>query len=308
MQAGKRTFPEIRAFYDLSGEPKTPILKRGDFTQPGREVSPGVLQAIATPRPFAWSPPAAGAKTSGRRLAFANWLTQPGHPLTARVMVNRIWLLHFGEGIVSTPDNFGTTGAAPSHPELLDWLATEFVERGWSVKGLHRLILTSRAYRQASAVHPTVRAHARGKQADPENRLLWRQRMRRLEAESLRDAMLATSGILNTRMFGVPVPFVVREDGEVVAPDDPSGRRRSIYLKVRRSRPLTLLQSFDQPVMETNCTRRGVSTIASQALNLLNGDTLTKQADAFALRVENDAPGDPAGRALRLGLNRPRIR
>ncbi len=303
-RARLRTFPEIRAFYDLPGEPKTPILKRGDFMQPGREVSPGVLQALATPQPFAWSPPAKGAATSGRRLAFANWLTQPGHPLTARVMVNRIWLHHFGEGIVSTPDNFGTTGAAPTHPELLDWLAGELVARAWSVKAMHRLILTSTAYRQASRLDPSAPVHAKAKQIDPENRLLWRQRMRRLEAESLRDAMLATSGILNAKMFGAPVPFVVRADGEVVAPDDASGGRRSIYLKVRRSQPLTLLQSFDQPVMETNCTRRGVSTIASQALNLLNGDTLTKQAEAFAGRVENDAPEDQAGRALRVGLNR----
>ncbi|MFI5456211.1 MAG: DUF1553 domain-containing protein [Isosphaerales bacterium] len=305
LQAGKRTFPEIRAFYDLPGEAKTPILKRGDYTQPGPEVGPGVLRALAAPRPFAWSRPSKDAPTSGRRLAFANWLTQPGHPLTSRVMVNRIWLLHFGEGIVSTPDNFGNTGAAPSHPELLDWLATEFVARGWSVKAMHRLILTSTAYRQASRIDPAAPAHAKARQADPENRLLWRQRMRRLEAEALRDSMLATSGVLNGRMFGPPVPFVVRGDGEVVAPDDDLGRRRSIYLKVRRSQPLTLLQSFDQPVMETNCTRRGVSTVASQALNLLNSDALTKQAEAFAGRVVKDAPGDPAGRAVRLGLNRP---
>jgi len=305
LQAGKRTFPEIRAFYDLPGGVKTPILKRGDYTQPGLEVGPGVLRALATPQPFAWSPPSKDAPTSGRRLAFAKWLTQPDHPLTSRVMVNRIWLLHFGEGIVSTADNFGTTGAAPSHPELLDWLATEFVARGWSVKAMHRLILTSTAYRQASRLDPAAPAHAKAMRADPENRLLWRQRMRRLDAEALRDAMLATSGVLNGRMFGPPVPFVVRDDGEVVAPDDASGQRRSIYLKVRRSRPLTLLQSFDQPVMETNCTRRGVSTVASQALYLLNSDAQTKQAEAFARRVEKDVPGDPSGRAVRLGLSRP---
>ena len=127
-QVRKRTFAEIRAFYNLPGEPKTPILKRGDYTQPGRDVKPGVLTALAAPRPFAWSPPPSGSKTSGRRLAFAEWLTQPEHPLTARVMVNRIWLLHFGEGIVASPDNFGTTGAAPSHPEqVLDWLATSLL-------------------------------------------------------------------------------------------------------------------------------------------------------------------------------------
>ena len=182
-----------------------------------------MIRALATPSRFAWSPPAKDAPTSGRRLAFARWLTQPGHPLTARVMVNRLWLLHFGEGIVSTPDNFGIAGAPPSHPELLDWLATEFVARGWSVKAMHRLILTSAAYRQASRDRPGAPAHARAKQADPDNRLLWRQRMRRLEAEPLRDAMLAASGSLNGQMFGPPVPLVVRADGEVVEPDDGAG-------------------------------------------------------------------------------------
>jgi hypothetical protein len=303
-QARKTTFPDIRAFYDLPGTPKTPILKRGDYTQPGREVDPGVLQALATPEPFNWSSPAKNARTSGRRLAFARWLTQPGHPLTSRVIVNRIWLLHFGEGIVSTPDNFGTTGARPSHPELLDWLACELVARGWSIKAIHRLILASVAYRQSSRIDPESPVHARAKEIDPEDRLLWRQQMRRLEAEALRDAMLGASGMLNNRMFGPPVPFVAHPDGEIVAPDDPSGQRRSIYVKVRRSQPLTLLQSFDQPVMETNCTRRGVSTIASQALNLLNSDVLTKQADAFAERVESESPIEPADHAFRLALGR----
>ena len=304
LQTRKTTFPEIRAFYDLPGEPKTPILKRGDYTQPGREVPPGVLQAIAAPRPFAWSSPPKDAITSGRRLAFAKWLTQPGHPLTSRVIVNRIWLLHFGEGIVSTPDNFGTTGAAPSHPELLDWLAREFVASGFSIKAMHRLILGSTAYRQSSRFEPSSPAHARANKADSEVRLLWRQRIRRLEAEALRDAMLAATGELNNRMLGPPVPFVARADGEVVAPDDSSGCRRSIYLKVRRSQPLTLLQSFDQPVMETNCTRRGISTIASQALNLLNSDVVTKQAIAFAERVKREAPHDSAEHAFQLSLGR----
>ena len=304
-QSERPTFAEIRAFYDLPGEAKTPILKRGDYTQPGREVAPGVLQVLAARQPFEWSPQSKEAPSSGRRLAFAKWLTQPGHPLTLRVMANRIWLLHFGEGIVSTPDNFGTAGSPPSHPELLDWLACEFVAQGWSIKAMHRLILTSNAYRQSSHFDPSSLIHAKAKQADPDVRLLWRQRMRRLEAVPLRDAMLAASGTLNNRMFGPPVPFMVRPDGEVVAPPDASGHRRSIYLKVRRSQPITLLQSFDQPVMETNCTRRGVSTIASQALNLLNGDTLTSLAQAFAARARSEAAGNPAGRALQLALGRP---
>jgi hypothetical protein len=303
-QATKRTFPEIRAFYDLPGDSKTPILKRGDYTQPGPEVGPGVPRALAAPRPFSWTRPSKDAASSGRRLALAKWLTQGDHPLTARVMVNRIWLLHFGEGIVSTPDNFGTTGAAPSHRELLDWLATEFVARGWSIKAMHRLVLNSTAYRQASRLDPSVPNHTKAKVADPENRLLWRQRMRRMEAEVLRDSMLATSGALNGRMFGPPVPFVVRADGEVVAPVNAAGQRRSIYLKVRRSQPLSLLQSFDQPVMETNCTRRSVSTVASQALNLLNSDTVAKHAESLAGRVERDAADDRAGRAVRVALHR----
>ena len=198
--AKKPSFAEIRAFYDLPGEPKTPILKRGDYHRPGPEVTPGVLPALATPEPFRWAPPAKDAPTSGRRRAFAEWLTQPGHPLTARVLVNRLWLHHFGEGIVATPENFGVKGAPPSHPELLDWLATEFVARGWSIKAMHRLMLTSAAYRQSSRDDPE--RHARARAVDPENRLLWRQRLRRLEAEALRDAVLTVAGTLNLAMGG----------------------------------------------------------------------------------------------------------
>jgi hypothetical protein len=241
--------------------------------------------------------------TSGRRLAFARWLTQPDHPLTARVLVNHLWRQHFGEGIVATSDNFGHTGTSPSHPELLDWLATEFVASGWSMKSLHRLIMTSSTYRQASVVDPAVQAAAAG--IDPENRLLWRQRLRRLEAEALRDAILSTAGTLNPQRFGPPVPMVRLPDGEVVTPADTSGLRRSVYLQVRRSQPLTLLQAFDQPVMESNCTRRMTSTVASQALNLLNSDFVTRQAEAFAARVLRERPADPAGQAVLTAFGRP---
>src|SRR5581483_10993517 len=129
-EAKKRSFPEIRAFYDLPGEAKTPLLRRGDYLNPGPEVQPGVLSVLETTKPFAWKAPPKDARTSGRRLAFAEWLTQPDHPLTARVLVNHLWKHHFGEGIVSTPDNFGRGGAAPSNQELIDWLATEFTARG----------------------------------------------------------------------------------------------------------------------------------------------------------------------------------
>jgi hypothetical protein len=297
------SLPEIRALYDLPGEVKTPILRRGDYLQPGAEVQPGALSALAAPIAYSWTPPAKDAKTSGRRLAFAQWLTQPNHPLTARVLVNRQWLYHFGEGIVATPDNFGRTGAFPSHPELLDWLATELVARGWSIKAMHRLIMTSSTYRQTSTFDPRI--HEIAKKVDPDNRLLWRQRLKRLDAEALRDAILTASGTANPQMYGVPVPMMRQNDGEVTAPADASGQRRSVYLQVRRSQPLTLLQVFDQPVMETNCARRGVSTVASQALTLLNSDFLMRQADALATRIMGEKPSDPAGHAILVAFGRP---
>jgi hypothetical protein len=302
-EAKRPVLPEIRAFYDLPGEAKTHLLRRGDYLNPGPEVQPGALSVLQTAPPFAWTPPDKEARTSGRRLAFARWLTQTDHPLTARVFVNHLWRQHFGEGIVATPDNFGHTGSLPSHPELLDWLATEFVARGWSMKGLHRLIMTSSTYRQASVADAAVQTAAAT--IDPENRLLWHQRLRRLEAEALRDAILSTAGTLNPQRYGPPVPMVRQGDGEVVTPADASGLRRSVYLQVRRSQPLTLLQAFDQPVMESNCTRRLTSTVASQALNLLNSDFVTRQAEAFAARVLRERPSEPAAQAVLTAFGRP---
>jgi hypothetical protein len=171
------------------------------------------------------------------------------------------------------------------------------------MKAMHRLIVTSSTYRQSSVLSPE--AHAAAKKADPENRLLWRQRLRRLEAEALRDTILSVSGVLNAQMFGPPVPMQRQGDGEVTTPTDASGARRSIYLQVRRSQPLTLLQVFDQPVVETNCTRRGASTVASQALTLLNSEFMNKQADAFAGRVLKEKPADPAAHAVLLAFGRP---
>jgi hypothetical protein len=296
-EAKRRTFPEIRAFYDLPGEAKTPLLRRGDYTTPGREVSPGILSVLVTAKPFAWKSPGKDAPTSGRRLALAQWLTEPDHPLTSRVLVNRLWLHHFGQGLVATPDNFGNKGSRPSHPELLDWLAVEFPARGWSIKQMHRLIMTSTAYRQSCL------AAGPGREIDPDNKLLWRQRLRRLEAEALRDSVLAVSGTLNLEMYGEPVPMQPRGDG-VGLPDGPPGLRRSVYLQVRRSQPLTFLQVFDQPVMETNCTARGVSTVASQALTLLNSSFLIEQAKALAARVDKEGGDRPLDYAIRLAFAR----
>lgn len=298
----RRTFAEIRAFYDLSGEAKTHLLRRGDYLNPGPEVAPGTLAVINTAQPYYAKPRAKDDKTSGRRLALARWLTQKDHPLTARVMVNRLWHHHFGQGIVATLDNFGHTGSPPTHPELLDWLAREFSGgMNWSIKKLHRLMVTSSAYRQGSALNP---ANETAKKVDPENRLLWRQRLRRLDAEALRDSVLSVAGNLNPQMFGQPVPMQRQADGEVIVPGDSSGLRRSIYLQVRRSQPLTFLQIFDQPVIETNCTRREVSTVASQALTLLNSDFMMKQAEVFAARVLKENPSANAGHALLLAFGR----
>jgi len=297
-EAKRRTFPEIRAFYDLPGEAKTPLLRRGDYTTPGREVSPGVLSVLATSKPFAWKSPGKDAPTSGRRLALAKWLTEPDHPLTSRVLVNRLWLLHFGAGLVNTADNFGNKGARPSHPELLDWLATEFIARGWSIKTMHRLITTSTAYRQSCA------SNEAGLRVDPDDRLVWRQRLRRLEAEALRDSVLSAAGTLHLEMYGPAVAMQAKGD-EVVVPNDAQGSRRSVYLQVRRSQPLTFLQVFDQPVMETNCTQRGTSTVASQALTLLNSDFLAAQAEAFAGRVLKEGGDRAADYAVRVAYARP---
>ncbi|HMC64842.1 MAG TPA: DUF1553 domain-containing protein, partial [Gemmataceae bacterium] len=298
----RRTFPEIRAIYDLPGEAKTPLLRRGDYRNPGPEVQPAALSVLTTASPFRWSPPGKEAPTSSRRRAFAEWITQPDHPLTARVLVNRLWLHHFGEGLVSTPENFGHAGSPPSHPELLDWLATEFVARGWSIKTMHRLIMTSSTYRQISTIDPKL--HAAARERDPDNRLLWRQRLGRLEAEVLRDSILSVTGALNPVMYGRPVTMVRHADGEVTTPSDASGKRRSIYLQVRRSQPLTMLQVFDQPVMETNCTRRATSTVSSQALTLLNSDFMVGAADAFAARALKENASDPAGHCWRLAFAR----
>ncbi len=284
-------FDELRALYDLPGPAITPLLHRGDALNPGPPVEPGVLSSLTTPVSFQWTPPPTEAKSSGRRLAFARWLTQPDHPLTARVMVNRIWLHHFGEGLVSTPEDFGTLGSAPSHPELLDWLAREFVESGWSIKHIHRLILLSNTYRQRSKFDESQ--HARAREVDPDNRLLWRQRLRRIDAEPLRDAMLSVSGLLDRRCYGNPIPVARRPDGEVSVADGQNDRRRSIYIQILRGNPLTMLQAYDQPVMETNCTRRSRSTVSTQALTLLNGDAAVAYAQALADRALHEAPASP---------------
>ncbi|WP_372898369.1 DUF1553 domain-containing protein [Stieleria sp.] len=237
--------------------------------------------------------------TTGRRLAYANYLTNGRHPLLARVLVNRFWMHHFGTGIVATPSDFGRLGEPPSHPELLDWLATQFMESGWSLKTFHRLVMTSTAYRQALRVIPPDRT-------DPDNRLLSGMSLRRLEAETIRDSMLAISGKLNSKPFGPPVPVMADTVGQFVlgienlnagrpgALIDMKGEdlRRSVYAQVRRSRPLSLLDSFDAPRMDPNCEVRRTSTVAPQSLLLMNNEFVHDRSHDFARRLVAQAGSD----------------
>jgi len=280
--------------------PETRLFHRGDPNQPKEAVEPGTLTVLGA-APIA--PRDATKATSGRRLAFARWLSDGKHPLTARVIVNRAWMHHFGRGIVNTPGDFGALGERPSHPELLDWLADEFMRNGWRLKPIHRMILTSSAYRQSSRRDP------RGEAADPENRILWRMNLLRLEAESIRDSMLAVSGSLNIKMFGPPVPVMADEVGQIVVGKenlDGEGKldkviplngeefRRSLYVQVRRSRLLSMLECFDIPVMEPNCEARSFSTVAPQALLLMNNTFVLAQSEQFAKRVRREAGDDAA--------------
>jgi hypothetical protein len=236
-------------------------------------------------------------KTTGRRLAFARWLTAPDHPLFARVMANRIWQHHFGAGIVRTPDNFGMSGSPPTHPELLDHLATEFANAAFSIKAMHRLILRSAVYRQTGEIHPAAQ------QIDPDNTLLWRYPVRRLDAEAIRDAMLDVAGELDERFEGPYVPTNREGDGAVVVDENRDGaKRRSIYLQQRRTQTLTMLELFDSPSIVTNCTERVRSTVPLQSLELLNSRFSVARADAFAARVQHQAGQDTDARILRAFL------
>ena len=280
--------PLIRAAWDRGAPSPTYILHRGEASSPLRRVGPGVLSVLTNGRtPFEVAPPWPEAKTTGRRLAFAKWLIKPDHPLTSRVMANRIWLHHFGRGLVETADNFGEMGTRPSHPELLDWLAIEFIQRGWSIKSLHRLMMTSSTYRQSSHVGE------KSLELDPDNKLLSRMPLRRLEAEAVRDSILLTAGRLDTTQFGPPDNLDVRADGLVTVREAENGWRRSIYTLQRRTAPPTLLESFDLPQMLPNCVGRANSTVAPQALQLLNDGQVHSLSKKFAARVLAESGDDP---------------
>ncbi|MCU1257927.1 MAG: Protein of unknown function (DUF1553)/Protein of unknown function [Bryobacterales bacterium] len=289
--------------------PPSYLLVRGDPNSKGPEMQPGFLSAITYGNPPTELPPASG-NTAGRRRALAEWLVSPENPLTARVIVNRIWHHHFGHGIVPTLDNFGKMGEMPSNPELLDWLAVEFVNRGWSIKQMHRLIMTSDAYKRASKFDD-----AADLAKDPQNRYLWRYPMQRLDAEIIRDSILAVSGGLNPEMFGKPVfpklqADVLKSMNYGIwkqSEDGPMVWRRSVYVYRKRGLPYPLLDIFDLPNQNISCGARNVSTVPTQALTLLNDEFVLRQAQLLSNRLQETEPTDPAKQielAYRLALGR----
>jgi mono/diheme cytochrome c family protein len=294
----------VRALTEVSGRvPSTRLFFRGDHEQPKQELTPAGLTVVSTNVNVNAIPvDAEELATTGRRLAFARRLTSPQHPLTARVIVNRIWLHHFGRGLVGSPSDFGVLGQLPTHPQLLDWLASEFIDNGWSIKHLHRLILTSNAWQQQ------LRKDKQQDAADPDNELYGGARLLRMDAEVLRDSMLAISGKLNAKNFGPPVPVMADRVGRFVIGKENlnAGRpgdkidmkgeefRRSIYIQVRRSRPLSVLDTFDRPAMSPNCDLRRPSTGSPQSLLMMNSDLLLEYSRYLAERLANEAGEDLA--------------
>jgi len=274
----------IRALWDRGDPSPTYVLRRGEHNRPGLLVGPGVPSVLTDGQtPFVVESPF--PSKTGRRLSFAKWLVREDHPLTARVMVNRIWFHHFGNGLVPTVDNFGIQGEPPTHPELLDWLAIEFVKRGWSMKEMHRLIMNSRTYRQSSRITPVHQ------EKDPDNELWSRMPLRRMDAEALRDSLLFVSGKLDLRAGGVPDPVVVDRDGLVSVRPTADGKwRRSVYSQYRRTEIPTMMDTFDYPEMGPNCITRSVSTVSPQALLLRNNKQVRHLAGALAERVQKLVP------------------
>ncbi|WP_152051477.1 PSD1 and planctomycete cytochrome C domain-containing protein [Tautonia marina] len=298
----------VHALTEVPGKvPTTHLFLRGDPNQPAEEVDPGELTilTVATGSPdIPIDDP--NLPTTGRRLAYARHLTSGEHPLVARVLANRVWMHHFGRGLVASTGDFGFLGDRPSHPELLDWLADDFMQGGWTLKRLHRMIMTSTAYRQVSTRRPELDA------IDPENVLVGRQNVRRLEAETVRDAILATSGALNPEAFGPPVPVAPDEAGRIIVGKDnrdsagrPSNadqslgnaaRRRTLYVQIRRTMPLGLTESFDPPDLSPSCPQRDSSTVAPQSLMLMNNPFVLEHSETMADRVMASAGNDATAR------------
>lgn len=285
--------------------PPSFLFNRGDFQQPKDPILPGGLSVLGEHDKIPSDDP--GLPTSGRRLGFAKMLTQGVHPLLTRSLVNRMWMHHFGRAIASNPGELGMLGERPTHPELLDWLSRELAESGWSRKRLSREILTSQTYRRSSA------RPAGGQDTDPQNIWLGRTHIRRLQSESVRDAMLSAAGMLSLRMHGAPSKVNPDEVGQFIigkATRDGNGilvakheeiadsYRRSVYVQVRRSMPLGVLEPFDPASMSPNCDRRSQSTVATQSLMLMNNSAVIKISEHFASSVSRYASDDPAAQVL----------
>ena len=296
--------------------PTTYVLNRGQWDQPTEPVEPGFLSAVT-----GHSQPAELIEVDryqrhpghGRRMTLANWIASPENPLTARVMMNRLWQYRFGQGIVETSSDFGKNGALPTHPELLDWLAVRFVDEKWSLKAMQRLMVTSSTYRQASQRHDD-----QAEEVDPENRLLWRFPRQRLEGEVIRDSVLAVSGRLNPARGGPPIspPLPRGLENELDSKYEnnfwePSSaeeaRKRSLYVFQRRSLALPMLQTFDAPVPDSSCDGRRTSITPLQALSLYDGEFVNEESRHFAGRVIEQSGGDVESRirrAFQLALSR----
>lgn len=316
----RKTKPLSRLIMTVAESPDQPpashVFFRGSPESPAKEVTPGELTVLVAARPHVNLPTRDESKTrtTGRRLAYARQLTDGTHPLVARVAVNRIWMHHFGRGLVATAADFGLAGEAPSHPELLDWLADDFVHGGWSMKRLHKQIVMAAVYQQ-TAQRRSDEAAAMALGIDPENRLLSRMNLRRLEAESVRDAILAVSGQLLDQLGGPSVP--VAEDGEgkavigtrllrdgLFAGVEDAGDqafRRSVYISSTRGLPLNVLQTFDLPAMTPNCNQRDSSTVTPQALWFMNDEALVaaSQRMAESLRSQTAEPTEQIRLAFR---------
>jgi hypothetical protein len=283
------------------------ILERGELNRPMQQMQPALPAALAR----ATGTPTELSRPFGSRKQLALWLTRSDHPLTARVIVNRVWQWHFGRGIVETPNDFGNMGRPPSHPKLLDWLASGFVADGWKIKNLHRLIMNCAAYRQSSQS-----GSDRHLAQDPENRLLWRMNRRRLEAEALWDSVHASAGTLNLAMGGPPVAPPLADDEIaalrdkwhwVVSADPAQHTRRGMYVLSRRNFKFPMFEDFDAPVNSLSCPTRDVTTVAPQALWGLNNKSVFRQAMHFAGRVVKEAGADSSAqvnRAWRIALGR----
>ncbi|GAB4153617.1 MAG: PSD1 and planctomycete cytochrome C domain-containing protein [Planctomycetaceae bacterium] len=274
------------------------LLERGEESRKGEKLGMRAL-GVLLPDTASELPP----ETSNPKMRLAKWIASSNNPLTARVMVNRIWQNHFGQGIVQTPNDFGANGSDPSHPELLDYLAVQFIKTGWSIKAMHRLILLSNTYRQSSYSRNEQQARAK----DPHNRLLWKFNRRRLSAEEIRDSLLAVSGTLNPKRGGKSV--IVPVDPELVkllykpsqwsvTADEAEHRRRSIYLIAKRNLQVPFLEVFDRPSLQNSCGRRASSTHAPQALELLNGKLSNQLAQKFANRLRREAGNHPEKQVL----------